>query len=150
MISGMKVLIQRVSRASVACNGKTIGSISKGLLLLVGISRHDQKSAIAPMAQKVAALRIFEDTEGKLNRSVRDINGEILVVSQFTLHADCSKGNRPSFLTAADPGIAEELYGLLIDELAASGLKVAAGRFRASMQVELINDGPATFMLESD
>lgn len=147
----MKVVIQRVSRASVKVKGKITGQIGQGFLLLVGVGDEDikkQKLKIKNLARKILQLRIFGDKDGKMNLSVLDIEGEILVVPQFTLYADCSKGNRPYFGQAAEPEIAKTLIEKFVDELKKSGLKVEKGVFGAKMEVELINDGPVTIIME--
>lgn len=146
----MKAHIQRVSQASVTVDGTTIASIGRGLLVFLGVGPHDTEKNVIQLTEKITALRIFEDAEGKLNLSVSDTKGAILLVSQFTLYADCSKGNRPSFLAAAPPETAKKYYELFIAELTKKGIPVQSGRFGAHMQVELINDGPATFLLEND
>lgn len=144
----MKIVIQRVKQASVTVEGTCIGKIGKGLLLLVGIGKGDTKAVIHKFVDKIIKLRIFMDEQGKTNLSLLDIQGEILAVSQFTLYADCKKGNRPNFLQAADPDTARELYEYFL-ELCKNRLgKAEAGEFGADMQVELINDGPFTVVLE--
>ncbi|MCK4339582.1 MAG: D-tyrosyl-tRNA(Tyr) deacylase [Candidatus Cloacimonetes bacterium] len=144
----MKILIQRVKKASVTIEGKLISKIGDGLLIFLGISQSDTINQVEYLAKKCINLRIFEDENGKMNMSVRDIGGEILVVSQFTLYADCSKGNRPSFTNSAEPEIAEKLYVEFADELNKNGIKPKLGIFGALMEVELVNFGPATFILE--
>ena len=143
----MKVLLQRVSQAAVDVGGERIAQIGAGLLALVGVAPGDGDEQIRWLADKTLGLRIFPDNEKPMNRSVLDIGGELLVVSQFTLTADTSKGKRPGFSTAAPPEVAEAIYQRFIDELAKS-VTVQTGRFGADMQVALINDGPVTFMLE--
>ena len=144
----MKIVLQRVSRASVTVKGEIIASISKGLLILFGAEKNDDDDKVQFLAEKTFHLRIFPDEKGKMNLSCLDIGGEVLVVSQFTLAGDCTKGRRPGFDNAAAPEAAESLYQNFIQQVSESGLKVAAGEFGADMQVELINDGPVTFTLE--
>lgn len=142
--------MQRVSRASVLVDGETVGEVGRGLCVLLGVADGDDEAVAARMAGKVARLRIFENEEGKFDRSVVDEGGGALVVSQFTLIADTAKGNRPSFAAAAPPEAAEALYEAFCDALAAEGVEVARGRFGARMRVELANDGPVTIVLDSD
>jgi D-aminoacyl-tRNA deacylase len=144
----MKIVLQRVSRASVTVKGQVIASISKGLLILFGAEKNDDDSKVQFLAEKTLKLRIFSDEKGKMNLSCLDIGGEVLVVSQFTLAADCTKGRRPGFDNAAAPEVARSLYQQFIQQVLESGLRVATGEFGADMQVELINDGPVTFTLE--
>ena len=145
----MKIVIQRVSRASVTINEKISGEIERGLLLLVGIHETDTKEQADWCCGKIPKLRIFEDDEGKMNRSVKDINGGILIVSQFTLYGNVKKGTRPSFIEAARPETAEPLYEYMIEKLKKeSGLMVESGEFGAMMEVKLLNDGPVTLILE--
>ena len=144
----MKVLLQRVTRAEVRVDGDVVGSIGPGVLVLLGIERDDTEDRVAWYADKVADLRIFADDEGKMNRSVQEIGGGVLLVSQFTLAARTSKGRRPSYTDAAAPELAEPLYEHFAARLAARGLTVATGRFGAMMDVELVNDGPVTILLE--
>ena len=144
----MKIVLQRVSRASVTVKGEIIASISKGLLILFGAEKNDDDDKVQFLAEKTINLRVFPDEKGKMNLSCLDIGGEILVVSQFTLAGDCTKGRRPGFDNAAAPEVASLLYQKFIQQFLVSGLKVATGEFGADMQVELINDGPITFILE--
>ena len=144
----MKALLQRVKNAGVSIGGQSYSSIEQGLLILLGVEKGDTETEAAWLAQKIINLRIFEDSAGKMNLSVQDIKGELLVVSQFTLAGDTSRGNRPGFDTAARPDVAKPLYEYVVKELRHSGLKVETGVFQADMQVSLINDGPVTFMLE--
>ena len=145
----MRVLLQRVSRAQVTVEGKVTGTIERGLLLLVGIRDGDTAAEIEWMARKVAQLRVFSDTHGKMNLSVQDVHGDVLAISQFTLYGDTAKGNRPSYITAARPEAAEPLYEKFCEQLSAlAGKPVAKGVFGAHMDVELTNDGPVTLMLE--
>ncbi|MBS6602843.1 MAG: D-tyrosyl-tRNA(Tyr) deacylase [Brachyspira sp.] len=144
----MKALIQRVKRASVTINGELYSSIGKGILVLLGVEKSDEIENAQRLAQKVANLRIFEDENDRMNFSVKDVNGEILVVSQFTLCGDCKKGTRPSFDKAAQPEKANSLYEDFVRMLKDDGFDVKTGKFRAMMDVELINDGPVTFMVE--
>lgn len=145
----MKVVVQRVSRAKVSVNDEITGSIRNGLLLLVGIHENDDESIMKWVADKLLKLRIFEDEQGKMNRSVTDIRGEVLVVSQFTLYGNVKKGTRPSFIEAAKPEAAEPLYDQMISYLEKkSGLNIESGEFGAMMKVELVNDGPVTIVVE--
>lgn len=145
----MKIVIQRVSEASVKVDGKIVGEIGKGLMLLVGVDENDEKTDADWLVQKVLNLRIFGDEEGKLNLSVKDISGEILCISQFTLIADYKKGNRPSFIKAAKADKAIPLFDYFKEEMAQSGLKTESGIFGADMKVSLINDGPVTIVMDS-
>ena len=145
----MRALLQRVSRASVTVDEKVVGEISRGLLVLLGIGHGDSGAQIKTLTEKIVHLRIFEDDEGKMNRSLLDIGGEVLVVSQFTLYADMRRGRRPGFTDAAPPAIAEPLVERFKEAIAAYGLTVAGGIFGAYMQVELLNDGPVTLWLDS-
>ncbi len=145
----MRAVVQRVSRAAVRVGGETVGSVGRGLLVLVGVEGGDGEADAAYVAEKTAGLRVFEDAAGKMNLSVREVGGGVLVVSQFTLLGDCRKGRRPSFTTSAEPGTAEVLYGSVVRRLADLGLPVATGRFRAEMEVDLVNDGPVTLLLDS-
>jgi D-tyrosyl-tRNA(Tyr) deacylase len=145
----MRGLVQRVSRAEVRVGDRTVGSIGPGMVVLVGVREGDTAAEADWLAGKLSRLRIFQDDEGRMNRSVLDVGGEVLVVSQFTLFADASRGNRPSFLGAAAPDLAEPLVERVADGLRSAGLRVAMGEFGAHMAVELVNDGPVTIMLES-
>jgi D-tyrosyl-tRNA(Tyr) deacylase len=145
----MRAVLQRVTRASVEVEGAIVGRIGAGWLVLLGVARGDSDADADWMAEKVAGLRAFEDDEGKMNRSVAEAGGAVLVVSQFTLLGDCRGGRRPSFTDAAPPDEAERLYRLVADRLAGMGLEVATGVFRAMMNVELVNDGPVTLLLDS-
>lgn len=144
----MKVLIQRVKKASVTIDGELYSSIGKGILALVGIEKGDSFEQVQKLAKKVTNLRIFPDENDKMNLSLLDVQGEMLVVSQFTLCGDCKKGTRPSFDKSAPPDIANDLYEKFTQEIKNYGIKTQTGRFAAMMDVELINDGPVTFMLE--
>lgn len=144
----MRVLVQRIKKASVEVEGKTVASVSAGLLVFIGVEKGDTRRQAEYLASKVANLRIFEDDNQKMNLSVLDVGGEIIVVSQFTLAGDCTRGNRPGFDNAARPEEARPLYEYFSDCLRAGGLHVENGIFQADMQVSLINDGPVTFMLE--
>lgn len=146
----MKAVIQRVSRASVTIDGEIVGSVNQGFMILLGVEQGDTKAEADKLIKKIPVLRIFEDENGKMNLSCLDISGEILVVSQFTLCADCSHGRRPSFISSAPPDIANELYEYFVDQLKNSGVKkVETGRFGADMKVDLLNDGPVTIILDS-
>jgi len=145
----MRAVIQRVKSASVSVEGKVVGSIGHGLVVLLGVGIDDTEQEAAWMADKTANLRIFEDLEGKMNRSVLDVGGEALVVSQFTLYGDARKGRRPSFTEAAPPDKADELYRRYVELLENCDLKVQTGVFRAKMLVEIQNDGPVTLILDS-
>jgi D-tyrosyl-tRNA(Tyr) deacylase len=144
----MRIVLQRVSRARVTVEGRVTGEIGRGLLLLAGFTDGDAEDALAWMADKVVGLRIFPDDEGKMNRSVQEVGGGLLVVSQFTLYGDTRKGRRPSFVDAARPEIAIPLYERFVELLRATGLPVGTGEFGAMMDVELVNDGPVTLILE--
>lgn len=145
----MRVVLQRVSAARVVVDGTVVGEVGRGWLALLGVARGDGPTDAAWLADKVANLRAFPDAEGKMNLSVQDVAGGVLVVSNFTLHADCQKGRRPSFIAAARPEDAEPLVRSYCDALRALGVPVSVGRFGADMQVELTNDGPVTFVLDA-
>jgi D-tyrosyl-tRNA(Tyr) deacylase len=145
----MRAVIQRVTSATVEVDGQIVGQIGRGLLVYLGVGKADSQQDAEFMAEKVANLRIFADNEGKMNRSVLDITGQVLLVSNFTLQGDCRKGRRPGFDGAAEPAIAERLYDKTAQLIAEKGLKVAKGVFGTNMQVSSINDGPVTFTLDS-
>ena len=145
----MRAVVQRVTRASVQVGEKIIGEIGNGLVVLVGIARDDTKVEAAYLVEKISNLRIFDDEEGKMNLSVKDVNGGLLIVSQFTLYGDVRRGLRPSWIDAAPPEVAEPLYDFFVRQARATVDKVATGKFQAMMQVELINDGPVTILLDS-
>jgi D-tyrosyl-tRNA(Tyr) deacylase len=145
----MRLVIQRVSNARVTSADEIVGQIGAGLCVFFGVGKADDKSNAALLAEKMSNLRIFDDDKGKMNRSVRDVGAEILVVSQFTLYGDCTRGNRPSFSDAAPAAEAQRLYEIFVAQLKALGLRVSTGRFQAKMAVSLTNDGPVTFILEA-
>lgn len=145
----MRAVLQRVARASVSVGGEPVGATGRGWLVLLGVGPDDTPKQVEWLAEKVAHLRAFEDAAGKMNLSVLDAGGGALVVSQFTLYGDCAKGRRPSFTGAAPPAVAEPLYEALVVALKARGVPTATGRFGADMQVELVNDGPVTFVLDA-
>ena len=145
----MRGVIQRVSRAGVTVNGEVVGEIGRGFLVLLGVADDDTQDDVIYLANKVAGLRVFEDSAGKMNRDLKEIGGELLVVSQFTLLADCRKGRRPSFIAAARPEKADALYESFVAELRGQGFRVETGRFRQQMDVELVNHGPVTLLLDS-
>src|SRR5258706_3531652 len=146
----MRALLQRVSRASVIVDEQVVGQIGQGLLVLLGVGQDDSEVQVRTMADKIVHMRILGDEEGKMNRSLLDIGGEVLVVSQFTLYADIRRGRRPSFTNAAPPSLAEPLVERFKDAIAAYGVRVTDGIFGAHMQVELVNDGPVTISMDSE
>ena len=146
----MRILVQRVKNASVTIDGQLFSQIKQGYMLLVGFSNNDDENIVELMTQKLLNLRICDDSDGKMNLSIIDTKGELLSVSQFTLYADSSKGRRPSFIEACNPERAVQLYDYFNDNLRKSGLKVETGKFRAEMDVQLVNSGPITIMLDSD
>src|SRR5262245_13942612 len=145
----MRAVVQRVSRASVVIDGETVGAIDAGLVVLLGVTHQDTPEDAKWLAEKIAGLRIFNDTAGKMNRDLQEIGGAMLIVSQFTLYGDCKKGKRPSFIDAAPPPIAIPLYETFINGVKALGVPVATGQFGADVKVELVNDGPVTLIVDS-
>ena len=145
----MRAVVQRVTRAKVTVGGEVTGEVARGWLVLLGVAPADTPKQVDWLADKVANLRAFEDAAGKMNLSVQDVGGEVLVVSQFTLYGDCLKGRRPGFGGAAQPAVAEPLYEAFVAALRLLGVPVATGRFGADMQVELLNDGPVTFVIDA-
>lgn len=146
----MRFVIQRVKEASVAVDGKTVGQIGHGLLVFVGVAENDDQKTADKMIDKLTKLRIFDDADGKTNLSISDTGGAFLVISQFTLYADCRKGNRPSFTRAGRPDLAKELYEYTVSEIAKKGYDTEHGIFGADMKVSLLNDGPFTILLDSE
>jgi D-tyrosyl-tRNA(Tyr) deacylase len=146
----MRAVVQRVSRCRVLVEGKVVGEIGPGLLVLLGVSKTDNEAAADYIAGKILGLRIFEDAEGKMNVSVQDSGGAVLLVSQFTLYGDVRRGNRPSFDAAARPEEAKRLYEYFVDKIRAAGLRCETGVFQAMMDVELVNDGPVTILVDSE
>jgi D-tyrosyl-tRNA(Tyr) deacylase len=145
----MRALVQRVARAEVQVAATTVGTIERGLLVLLGVRESDTQRDVEYLAAKVVTIRIFEDEQGKMNRDVQEVQGAVLVVSQFTLYGDCRKGRRPSFTQAARPEVAQQLYEAFLAAVARHGVPVAHGTFGAHMAVRLVNDGPVTLLLES-
>lgn len=145
----MRAVVQRVTRASVTVEGRTIGEIERGLVVLLGVARDDSEADADYLAAKIAALRIFDDEQGTMNRSIKDIGGTLLVISQFTLYGDVRRGLRPSWINAAAPEIAEPLYEFFLKRAREAVERVESGSFRSTMQVELVNDGPVTILLDS-
>lgn len=146
----MRFVIQRVIHASVTVEKEVVGSIGRGLLVFAGVADNDDKNIADKMIDKLTKLRIFDDADGKTNLSISDVGGEFLIISQFTLYADCRKGNRPSFIRAGKPDMAERMYGYIVDEVRKKGFKAECGIFGADMKVELLNDGPFTVLLDSE
>ena len=144
----MKLVVQRVKEAKVEVDEKVVGKINKGFLVLIGVTHEDEKEQADYLVKKLCNLRVFEDENGKMNLGLKDIEGELLIVSQFTLYADCSNGNRPSFISAAKPEKANELYEYFCKECEKNNIKVEKGIFGADMKVSLINDGPVTIIIE--
>jgi D-tyrosyl-tRNA(Tyr) deacylase len=145
----MRAVIQRVIEAKVEVDGEVVGRTGEGLLVLLGVRKEDTEEDVHYLVDKALGLRIFEDEAGKMNLSITDIKGEILAVSQFTLYGDCRRGRRPSFDEAAPPDMAERLYNLFVEKMRRSGIKVETGRFRAIMNVHIVNSGPVTILLDS-
>jgi len=145
----MRALVQRVKKGKVTVSSKTMGEIGKGLVILLGVAKEDTEKEADFLAEKVVNLRIMADKEGKMNLSIKGVDGEILLVSQFTLYGDASGGRRPSFIKAANPDLAKSLYERFIEKLRSYGIKVATGRFGEYMEVEIINDGPVTILLDT-
>ena len=145
----MRAVLQRVTRATVTVDNQIIGQIGQGLVVLLGVEQNDTDADAHQLADKTVQLRIFDDDEGKMNLALSEVRGSVLVVSQFTLLGDCRKGRRPSFIQAAAPELAERLYETFVAAIGVQGIPVATGKFRAMMQVELVNDGPVTILLDS-
>jgi D-tyrosyl-tRNA(Tyr) deacylase len=145
----MRAIVQRVSRAQVTVNGEITGQIGVGLLVLLGVGRDDTEADAIYLAEKICGLRVFEDAQGKMNRSVQDVGGSVLAVSQFTLYGDVRRGKRPSFDAAAPPEKARQLYEFFVEQILAAGLCCDTGRFQEMMKVELVNEGPVTILLDS-
>ena len=145
----MRACIQRVTEARVTVAGETVGQIGRGLLVLLGVGQGDGPEQAQWLAEKIVGLRIFEDDQGKMNRSLDEVGGAMLVVSQFTLYGDCRKGRRPSFIEAAPPELAERLYEQFVEAVGQQGVTVATGRFREHMLVSLVNDGPVTLVVDT-
>ncbi len=145
----MRAVVQRVSRAQVAVKGEIAGEIGLGLLVLLGVGRDDTEADATYLAEKIAGLRVFEDDQGKMNRSVQEVGGSVLAVSQFTLYGDARRGKRPSFDAAAPPEKARQLYEIFVEQIRAAGLRCETGRFQEMMKVELVNEGPVTILLDS-
>lgn len=145
----MRIVIQRAEKAKVSVDGEVVGQIGKGFMVLVGVGPEDTKQNADFLVNKMCNLRVFEDEQGKMNLSIKDVGGQVLAISQFTLYADCKKGNRPSFTGAAKPEQANELYEYFMEEIKKQGIKVEHGIFGAHMKVDFINDGPVTILLEN-
>jgi D-tyrosyl-tRNA(Tyr) deacylase len=145
----MRAVVQRVSRAKVTVGEDPTGEIGLGLLVLLGVAKQDSEADVSYLTEKIAGLRVFEDENGKMNRSVADVSGSVLAVSQFTLYGDVRRGKRPSFDDAAPPELARQLYEMFVERIRATGLRCETGRFQAMMNVELVNDGPVTILLDS-
>ena len=145
----MRAVVQRVTRAKVTVEGEVAGEIGVGLMVLLGVAEDDTQDDASYLAEKIVSLRIFPDDEGKMNRSLVDVGGRMLIVSQFTLFGDCRKGRRPSFIKAARPELADSLYRIFVAEVEGRGIRAATGRFQTHMDVELVNDGPVTLLVDS-
>lgn len=148
-VLAMRAVVQRVSRAKVTVAGEVTGEIGLGLMVLIGVSEDDTQDDAVYLADKIVSLRIFPDSDGKMNLSLAEAGGKMLIVSQFTLYGDCRKGRRPSFIKAARPELADSLYRVFVVEVEGHGVQVATGRFQAHMAVELVNDGPVTMLVDS-
>ncbi|MDY2918796.1 MAG: D-aminoacyl-tRNA deacylase [Anaerococcus sp.] len=146
----MRAVVQKVENSSVSVDGDLISEINKGFMVLLAVKESDTLEDLEYIKRKIAKLRIFEDNEGKLNLSIKDVGGEVLLISQFTLYGDARKGNRPSFIESAKPDKAEEYYEIMIEELKKEGIPVKTGRFQTHMKVALVNDGPVTILLDSE
>ncbi|NLK96631.1 MAG: D-tyrosyl-tRNA(Tyr) deacylase [Epulopiscium sp.] len=146
----MRAVVQKVAQASVKVDGNTIGEIGKGLMVLLGMQETDDEKVMDYMLDKIIHLRIFEDEEGKMNLSLKDVGGELLIVPNFTLYGDARKGKRPSYTKAAPPAVAEEIYNTFIKKAKATGIKAEQGQFQSHMEVRLLNDGPVTILIDSD
>ena len=149
LVKQMRAVVQRVSRAKVTVNREVTGEIGRGLLVLLGVGDEDSEADAVYLAEKISGLRIFEDEDGKMNRSLLDVAGSVLAVSQFTLYGDVRRGKRPSFDAAAPPDKARQLYVFFVEQIRAAGLRCETGRFQEMMQVELVNEGPVTILLDS-
>lgn len=145
----MRAVVQRVSSASVTVDGQIVGQIARGFLVLLGVAQDDEQTDVVYTAQKLIGLRVFEDDDGKMNRSLQEVGGAMLIVSQFTLYGDCRKGRRPSFIEAAPPEKADALYRQVVAEVRGQGISVETGKFQAQMEVALVNDGPVTLLIDS-
>lgn len=145
----MKAVIQRVKYALVKVDDVEIGKCNQGFLILLGVANEDSEKDVEALVNKITKLRVFEDEEGKMNLSIQDVGGEMLIISQFTLYADCRKGNRPSFINAAPPAVSKPLYEMFVEKIRNAGIPAQCGEFGADMKVELLNDGPVTIVLES-
>ncbi|HHW66993.1 MAG: D-aminoacyl-tRNA deacylase [Epulopiscium sp.] len=146
----MRAVVQKVAQANVKVDGNIIGEIGKGLLVLLGMQESDDEKVMEYMIDKIIHLRIFEDEEGKMNLSLKDVNGELLIVPNFTLYGDARKGKRPSYTKAAPPVVAEKLYNTFVEKAKATGIKTEQGKFQSHMEVSLLNDGPVTILIDSD
>jgi len=146
----MRAVVQRVKRAEVRVNGRVVGAVGEGMVVLLGIGKEDTQESAASLAEKIVNLRIYDDPHGRMNRSVSEIQGGLLCVSQFTLYGDCRKGRRPSYDRAARPDMAGRLYEAFVESVRARGITVQTGQFQALMEVELVNDGPVTLLLDSE
>lgn len=145
----MRAVVQRVTSARVTVDGEVVGRIARGFLVLLGVAHDDEQADVVYTAQKLVGLRVFEDDDGKMNRSLTEVGGAMLIVSQFTLYGDCRTGRRPSFIEAAPPEKADSLYRQVVAEVRGQGIHVETGKFQAMMQVELVNDGPVTLLIDS-